>query len=194
MGKVIVHMNLTLDSVIQAPTRPDEDLRGGFGYGGWATAYYDPVMSQATTEGIAEAPALLFGRRTYEDFYSVWPARSDNPFSDVLNKAQKYVASTTLREPLPWMNSTLLKGDVAQAVAALKKRSSIDITILGSGELVQYLMLHNLIDEYVLSIYPLVLGKGRRLFPEDGTLSAFELVDVKASGTGVLITTYRPAS
>jgi len=194
MGKVIVNMNLTLDGVMQAPARPDEDTRGGFVYGGWATAYYDPVMSQATTEGIAEAPALLFGRRTYEDFYSVWPGRRDNPFSEVLNNAQKFVASTTLKEPLPWMNSTLLKGDVTQAVTALKKQSSRDIAILGSGELVQYLMLHNLIDEYVLSIYPLVLGKGRHLFPEGGLSAAFELVDVKASSTGVLIITYRPAS
>ena len=194
MGKVIVNMNLTLDGVMQAPTRPDEDPRGGFGYGGWATAYYDPVMDQAAMEGIARASDLLFGRRTYEDFYSVWPGRRDNPFSEVLNNAQKYVASTTLNEPLPWMNSTLLKSNVAQAVAALKKQSSRDIAILGSGELVQYLMLHNLIDEYVLSIYPLVLGKGRRLFPEDCTLAAFKLVDVKASSTGVLITTYQPAS
>src|SRR6267154_1698665 len=120
MSKVVVNMSLTLDGVIQAPGRPDEDLRGGFEHGGWALPYFDPVMGKAAAEGMAQAPALLLGRRTYEDFYSVWPNRTDNPFTEVLNKAQKYVASTTLMEPLPWINSTLLKGDAVAAVAALK--------------------------------------------------------------------------
>lgn len=191
MSKLVVNISLTLDGVMQAPARPDEDPRGGFKYGGWATPYFDPVMGQAAAEGIAKAPALLFGRRTYEDFYSVWPARTDNPFSEVLNNAQKYVASRTLKEPLPWMNSTLLKGDAGQAVAGLKEQLDRDIAVLGSGVLVQSLMRFNLVDEYVLSIHPLVLGTGRRLFPDGSPLAAFELVDTKTTTTGVVIATYR---
>src|SRR5262249_53757707 len=110
MSRVVVTTNLTLDGVMQAPGRPDEDLRGGFPYGGWATPYaaMQGLFSAAqATDGTAATSVLLFGRRTYEDFYSVWPNRGDNPFTAVLNNAQKYVASTTLREPLPWVNSTL---------------------------------------------------------------------------------------
>jgi dihydrofolate reductase len=192
MSKVVVNMSLTLDGVIQAPGRPDEDLRGGFEHGGWALPYFDPVMGKAAAEGIAQAPALLLGRRTYEDFYSVWPNRTDNPFTEVLNKAQKHVVSTTLKEPLPWINSTLLKGDAAAAVAALKGQLDQDLVVLGSGELVQSLMRGNLVDEYVLSIHPLVLGSGRRLFPADGPFAALRLVDSKTTTTGVVIATYRP--
>jgi dihydrofolate reductase len=192
MSKVVVNMSLTLDGVIQAPGRPDEDLRGGFEHGGWALPYFDPVMGKAAAEGMAQAPALLLGRRTYKDFYGVWPNRTDNPFTEVLNKAQKYVASTTLQEPLPWINSTLLKGDAAAAVATLKGQLDQDLVVLGSGELVQSLMRGNLVDEYVLSIHPLVLGSGRRLFPADGPFAALRLVDSKTTTTGVVIATYRP--
>src|SRR6202166_1835513 len=122
MSKVVVFMNLTLVGVMQAPGRPDEDRRGGFEYGGWAIPYADPEMGKVAAESMATTGALVFGRRTYEDFYSVWPHRKDNPFTEVLNNSQKYVASTTLREPLPWSNSTLLKGDAAKAVAELKAR------------------------------------------------------------------------
>src|SRR6266581_3471332 len=111
MGKVVAFTSVTLDGVMQAPGRPDEDTRGGFGHGGWATPYADPVMGSVSAESGSSAGALLFGRRTYEDFYAVWPKRTDdNPFTPVLNNTQKYVASTTLKDPLPWMNSTLLKG------------------------------------------------------------------------------------
>jgi dihydrofolate reductase len=191
--RVIVNLSLTLDGVMQAPARPDEDPRGGFEYGGWALPYFDPVMASAAAEGIAQAPTLLFGRRTYQDFYAVWPERTDNPFSAVLNNAQKYVASTTLEEPLPWSNSTLLKGDAALTVAALKEQSGKDIAILGSGALVRSLMGYNLIDEYVLSIYPLVLGSGRRLFPDGSPFTALRLVDTKTTTTGVMIVTYQPS-
>ena len=193
MGKIVVNINLTLDGVMQAPGRADEDTRGGFKYGGWAAPYFDPVMGQAAAEGIASRPALLFGRRTYEDFYSVWPNRSDNPFSEVLNNAHKYVASRTLNDPLPWMNSTLLKGEAEKTVAPLKEDSVEDFVILGCGMLVQSLMRANLIDEYVLSIHPLVLGSGRRLFSEGSPFAKFQLVDTKISTTGVAIATYRPA-
>jgi dihydrofolate reductase len=141
---------------------------------------------------MADAGALLFGRRTYEDFYSVWPNRKDNPFTAVLNNMQKYVASTTLKEPLPWMNSTLLKGDAAEAVAKLKQELDKDLLIFGSGVLVQSLMRRNLIDDYVLLIHPLVLGSGRRLFTDGGAFAALRLVDSKTTTNGVVIATYQP--
>jgi dihydrofolate reductase len=191
--KVVVFNSVTLDGVMQAPGRPDEDRRGGFEHGGWATKYADPVMAGVAAEGMARGGDLLFGRRTYEDFYSVWPNRTDNPFTAVLNNTQKYVASTTLAEPLPWGNSTLLKGDAADAVARLKEQTGGDLVILGSGELIRSLMRRNLIDEYMLLIHPLVLGLGRRLFGDGGAFAALRLVDTKTTTTGVLIATYQPA-
>jgi dihydrofolate reductase len=194
MGKVVVNMSLTLDGVMQAPGRPDEDTRGGFEHGGWALPYFDPIMFSAAGEGMAKLPALLFGRRTYLDFFDVWPKRTDgNPFTDVLNNLQKYVASTTLKEPLPWCNSTLLKGDAASAVARLKEQPGKDLVVLGSGELLQSLMRHGLVDEYALSIHPLVLGSGRRLFRDGSPFAALRFVDTKTTTTGVVIATYRPA-
>jgi dihydrofolate reductase len=194
MSKVVVFMNLTLDGVMQAPGRPDEDRRGGFEHGGWAMPYADQEMGKVAAESIATTGALIFGRRTYEDFYSVWPNRTDdNPFTGVLNSTPKYVASTTLEEPLPWVNSTLLQGDGAMAVAKLKEQPGKDLVILGSGELVRSLMRRNLIDIYVLQIHPLLLGAGRRLFSEDGLYAALKLVDSKVTSTGVIIATYLPA-
>jgi dihydrofolate reductase len=194
MSKVVVFMNLTLDGVMQAPGRPDEDRRGGFEYGGWAIPYADPEMGKVAAESMATTGALVFGRRTYEDFYSVWPNRTDdNPFTIVLNNTRKYVTSTTLEEPLPWVDSTLLQGDGATAVAKLKEQPGKDLVILGSGELVRSLMRRNLIDIYVLQIHPLLLGAGRRLFAEDGSHAALKLVDSKTTSTGVIIATYLPA-
>lgn len=193
MSKVVVTVHLTLDGVMQAPGRPDEDSRGGFAHGGWAQPYGDAVMGSVMAAGMAKGGALLLGRRTYEDFANVWPNRTDNPYTEVLNNSQKYVASTTLAEPLPWINSTLLKGDAAEAVARLKEQPGKDIVILGSGVLVQSLMRHNLIDEYLLTIHPLVLGSGRRLFPDGGAFAALKLVDTKTTTTGVVMATYQPA-
>lgn len=193
MSKVVVTNHLTLDGVMQAPGRPDEDRRGGFEHGGWAPPYGDSVMGSVMGEGIAKGGALLLGRRTYEDFAAFWPNQEGNPFSGVLNNLQKYVASTTLKEPLPWSNSTLLEGDAAEAVARLKEKPGKDLAVLGSGELVQSLMRRNLVDEYVLTIHPLVLGTGRRLFTDDGTFAALRLVDTKTTTTGVLIATYQPS-
>jgi dihydrofolate reductase len=194
MSKVVVFENLTLDGVMQAPGRPDEDRRGGFEHGGWAMPYADPEMGKVAGESMATTGALLFGRRTYEDFYAVWPNRTDdNPFTEVLNNTQKYVASTMLEEPLPWVNSTLLKGDATKAVATLKEQRGKDIVVLGSGELVKSLMRRNLVDVYVLQIHPLLLGAGRRLFTDDGSFTALRLVDTKTTTTGVMIATYQPA-
>ena len=193
MRRIIAFELVTLDGVMQAPGRPDEDRRGGFDHGGWATSYADPIMGQAAQESMATTGGLLFGRRTYEDFYAVWPNRSDNPFTEVLNNTMKYVASRTLQEPLPWRNSTLLKGDAAEAVAGLKEQPGKDLVILGSGELVKSLMRCNLVDEYVLQIHPLVLGSGRRLFDNAGSSATLRLVDTKTTTTGVVIATYQPA-
>jgi dihydrofolate reductase len=194
MSRLVVNVNLTLDGVMQAPAGPDEDRRGGFEHGGWAPPYFDQVMGDAAAEGIAKGGALLFGRRTYEHFASFWSTQpEDNPFAAVLNERQKYVASTTLEEPLPWKNSRLLLGDAVEAVAALKEQPGKDLVVLGSGALVQSLMRRDLVDEYVLLIHPLVLGTGRRLFTDGGAPAALRLVDTKTTTTGVVIATYQPA-
>jgi dihydrofolate reductase len=193
MSDVIVFTSLTLDGVMQAPGRPDEDRRGGFAHGGWAQPYNDPVMASVAAEGMANSGPLLLGRRTYEDFYSFWPHQTDNPFSEVLDNAQKYVASTTLAEPLPWRNSTLLKGDAAEAVAGLKQQPGKDLVVLGSGELVRSLMRRDLVDRYTLLIHPLVLGSGRRLFADGGAFAALRLAHARTTTTGVVIATYEPS-
>lgn len=141
---------------------------------------------------MSSTDALLLGRRTYEDFYDVWPNRTNNPYTELLNNTQKYVASTTLSEPLPWINSTLLKGDAAEAVAKLKQEPGKGLLVMGSGVLIQSLMRRNLVDEYVLLIHPLVLGTGRRLFPDGGTFAALRLVGAKTTPNGVVIATYQP--
>ena len=191
MRKVSVTISLSLDGVMQAPGRPDEDTRGGFQRGGWALPYNDPVMGRVMGEGMAQTGALLLGRRTYEDFAGYWPHQKDNPFTEVLDSIRKYVASRTLTEPLPWKNSTLLQGDATEAVAPLKQEPGPDIAILGSGELVQSLRSTNLIDEYVLLIHPLVLGSGRRLFPDGGPSSELRLASSVTTTTGVVIATYQ---
>jgi dihydrofolate reductase len=194
MSEVVVINNLTLDGVMQAQGRPDEDTREGFEHGGWAVMPNDdPDVGRAMGARMAEAGPLLLGRRTYEDFAGFWPSQTDNPFTEALNNVEKYVASTTLEEPLPWRNSRLLKGDAAEAVARLKEQPGKDIAVLGSGELVQSLMRRNLVDEYVLLIHPLVLGSGRRLFPDGCPFAALRLVDTVTTTTGVVITTYQPA-
>lgn len=191
MSRIVVVNHVTLDGVMQAPARPDEDTRDGFQRGGWAVPYFDAVMGRAMGKGMAQGGALLFGRRTYMDFFSVWPHRTGNPFTEVLDNAPKFVASRTLREPLPWRNSTLLEGDATDAVTALKERLEKDIVIMGSGDLIQSLMRRNLIDEFVLTIHPLVLGAGRRLFRDGGAPATLQLVETEATTTGVVIARYR---
>jgi dihydrofolate reductase len=195
MNKLIVHLSLTLDGVMQSPARPDEDTRGGFTHGGWAVPYVDSVSMAVASEGMSKkGGALLLGRKTYMDFYEVWPKRNDgNPFTGRLNQTRKFVASTTLKEPLPWVNSILLKGDVPAEVARLKEELDGDIAVLGSGVLLQSLMKHNLVDEYHLSIHPLVLGTGSRLFPDGSPYASLKLVKSTISTTGVILATYCPA-
>ena len=193
MRKVIVVNNVSLDGVMQAPGRPDEDTRDGFKHGGWAAEYNDEVKGKTMAQGMSQGGDLLFGRRTYEDFFKVWPGRKDNPFTAVLDNTQKYVASTTLREPLPWKNSTLLHGDAADAVAKLKSGDGGNLTVLGSGVLVQSLMRRNLVDQITLLIHPLTFGTGRRLFAEDGVLTKFRLDQHVVTTKGVIIATYSAA-
>ncbi len=194
MSRIVVINHLTLDGVMQAPARPDEDVRGGFNHGGWANQFIDAVLGRVMAARMGRGEGrLLLGRRTYEDFHEVWPERKDNPYTEPLNRARKYVVSRTLKEPLPWMNSTFLKGDAAEVVGKLKKDTEGDLVVMGTGELIRTLMEHRLIDEYLLTISPLVLGSGRRMFPEHGVFAPVQLVDRKTRTTGVLIATYRPA-
>jgi dihydrofolate reductase len=191
MSEVVAFISLTLDGVMQAPGRPDEDTRDGFQHGGWGVPYSDPVMAELATKDMASTGSILLGRRTYEDFYSFWPHQTDNPFTEVLDNTPKYVASTTLKEPLPWRNSALLEGDAADAVAALKRQQDKDMVVLGSGELVRSLLRRDLVDRYVLLIHPLVLGSGRRLFADGGPTVRLRLVDATTTTTGVVIATYQ---
>jgi len=192
MRNIVVVENISLDGVMQSPAAKDEDPRGGFQLGGWAAPYNDDVKGREMGKGMAKEGAMLFGRHTYEHFYKVWHGRTDNPFSPVLDNGQKYVASTTLREPLVWENSILLCGDAASAVADLKRQEEGgDIVILGSGVLVRSLAAHDLIDQYVLLIHPLILGSGRRMFDDTSALASFDLISCVPTTKGVIIATYQ---
>lgn len=195
MRKVIVDEFVTLDGVVQAPGGAEEDREGGFKHGGWQMPYFDEVSGKTVIDGISGAGGFLLGRRTYEIFASYWPNAPDEvqDIARPLNDLPKYVASTTLTEPLEWQNSALLEGDVAHAVAALKREDGKDIHVIGSGGLVQTLMQHGLVDEYRLMIHPVVVGGGKRLFRDGGELMALRLVDSKITTTGVVIATYEPA-
>ncbi len=194
MSDIVVFLSITLDGVMQGPGHPDEDRRGGFDRGGWAAPYADAITAGMASEGSGTTGSLLFGRHTYENFYSVWHGRTDNPFSPILDNSSKYVASRTLDGPLPWANSTLLKGEAEETVAGLRARPGKDVLILGSGELVRSLLRSNLVDRMILLIHPLVLGAGQRLFAETGPTIPWRLTDSRISTTGVIIATYeRPA-
>jgi len=194
MGKLVVVQNVTLDGVSQAPGGADEDRRDGFPYGGWAYPYADRVMAETMGGGMGSDGALLFGRRTYEQFYKVWSAQTDgNPYTEVLNRKRKYVASRTGTGPLPWQNSELLTGDVPGAVAALKRDLDGDLVVLGSGDLVRSLAGAGLIDQLTLSIHPLVLGTGATLFGS-GWHASYELIEAVPTTTGVIIASYRPTA
>jgi dihydrofolate reductase len=193
MSKLVVINHVTLDGVMQAPGRPEEDTREGFAHGGWAAANVDDTVLQAVGARMGEGNRLLLGRRSYEGLLGYWNTQ-DSPFTAALNNAEKFVASRTLREPLPWPNSTLLGGDVAEAVRRLKAEPGADLHVMGSGELIQTLLRHDLIDEYLLLIHPLVLGSGRRMFVDGGPRAELRLVTSTPASTGVLIATYATAS
>jgi dihydrofolate reductase len=194
MAKIVVSEFLTLDGVMQAPGDPNEDRSGGFEHGGWQLAYFDEIFGNTVMEGFANMGGMLLGRRTYETFAARWPNQSpDDPIAGSMNEIPKYVVSTTLTAPLSWQNSTLIKGDVPGEVARLRKEPGKDIQVIGSGELVQTLIQHDLVDEYRLMIHPLVLGTGKRLFRDGTSLTKLRLVDAKPTGAGVLLLTYGPA-
>jgi len=175
---------------MQAPGGPDEDRDGGFEHGGWSVNYWDEFMGNTIVEQTLKAGALLLGRKAYEIFAAHWPrVTDDDPVAAKLNSVPKYVASRTLGN-VTWNNSTLIEGGVAEAVAALKEQSGAEIQVTGSGEMIQTLIEHDLVDEYRLWVFPVVLGAGKRLFASGAVPAALKLVDTKTSSTGVAIHTY----
>jgi dihydrofolate reductase len=192
--KIIVSEFLTLDGVMQAPGDPNEDRSDGFDQGGWQLGYFDDALGSSVMEGLAATGGFLLGRKTYEIFAAHWPKQpADDPLAGTFNELPKYVVSTTLGEPLAWQNSILIRGDVAGELAKLKEQPGKDITVIGSGELVQTLIRHDLVDEYRLMVHPIVFGNGKRLFREGSSPTRLRLADSKTSSTGVLILTYEPA-
>ncbi|HEX2433532.1 MAG TPA: dihydrofolate reductase family protein [Gaiellaceae bacterium] len=184
---------LSLDGVMQAPGAADEDTEGGFQHGGWQRPYFDEVLGATAAEGMAETDAYLFGRKTYEKMAAYWPtAPEDDPYGRHMNSTPKYVASRTLHD-VEWQNSMLIEGDVAEEVARMKEEPGKNIAVLGSGDLVQTLLDRNLVDEFFLAVYPIVLGSGKRLFREAAQVRKLSLVDSKPTSTGGVILTYRPA-
>jgi dihydrofolate reductase len=182
---------LSLDGVMQSP-HDGGDTEGGFRHGGW-DQYADDVLNSAAMEGLEQTDAYLFGRKTYEELVAYWPtAPSDNPIAQHLNRTPKYVASRTLRR-LEWQNSMLIEGDVTEAVAELKAQAGKNIAVLGSGDLVQTLIEHDLVDEYFLGVFPLVLGSGKRLFREHDDVTLLSLVASLPTSTGGVLLTYRRA-
>jgi dihydrofolate reductase len=185
---------LSLDGVMQAPGGPEEDTDGGFRHGGWQRPYFDEVLGATAAEGMAGTDAYLFGRKTYEKMAAYWPAApAGDPYARHLNATPKYVASTTLRH-VAWQNSALIEGDVAEGVARLKDQPGANIAVLGSGELVRTLIRHDLVDEYFLGVFPIVLGSGKRLFRELDEARKLRLVDSRPTNTGGVLLTYRPAA
>lgn len=195
MTRITAVESLTLDGVMQAPGAPEEDTRGGFVHGGWAPPYGDEVQARVMGEGMAREGGMLFGRRTYLHMMRAWAGRDDNPFTPVFERRRKYVASTTLAEPLPWRRSTLLAGDAVPAVRELKATGpEPELVVLGSGELLRALLLAGLVDELQLLIHPLVLGPGMRLFAADGPRVPLSLAGCVTTTTGVVIATYHPVA
>jgi len=195
MRKVIADEWMTLDGVIQAPGQANEDTAGGFQHGGWHVGYFDNLAQRWVVESVVKAGGFLLGRRTYEIFAAHWPnaSQEEQVLAEPLNTKPKYVASRTLAEPLAWQNSTVLQGDVGEAVAALKQEDGQDLHVIGSSELVQTLVTHDLVDEFRVMIDTVVVGGGKRLFRDDGALRPLRLLNSQVTTTGVIIATYAPA-
>lgn len=193
MRRLIATTMVSLDGVLQAPGGPEEDPSSGFAFGGWSFPYWDDVPGRPMHGLDGRDRELVLGRRTYEIFEAYWPYQAaDNPIALTLNAARKHVASRTLKQ-VPWHNSTLLRGDVVAAVAALKAEAGLDLQIIGSGGLIQTLRAAALIDEYNVWTFPVVLGRGKRLFEAGAKAGALRLVASQASATGVVMSTYMPA-
>jgi dihydrofolate reductase len=194
--RVVVNEFMSLDGVVQAPGGPQEDTDGGFAHGGWSNPYFDPeVMGAAVNDGMSDLEGLLFGRRTWQGMAAAWPERAGDPYADQMNAAKKYVASRTLQQDdLTW-NSTLLSPDDAIGdIAALRGQPGGDLVVWGSASLVTAMLAAGLVDELNLMIEPIILGGGKRIFPEDGVARPMHLVKNVTAGTGVQLCTYQPAS
>jgi len=194
--RIVVNEFMSLDGVSQAPGGPEEDTDGGFSHGGWSMPYFDPeIMGAAIGEGMNAADGLLFGRRTWQGMAAAWPERAGDPYADQMNAVKKYVASRTLSQSdLTWNNSTLLSAeDAISDVASLRQQQGRDIVMWGSLSLVRALLARGLVDEINLMIEPILLGRGKSVFPDDGAARPLELVRAVTASTGVLVCTYRPA-
>jgi dihydrofolate reductase len=195
LRRIIVLSFITLDGVMQAPGGPEEDLTGGFKHGGWTVGYFDDFLGKVMGDQMGKPFDLLLGRKTYEIFAAYWPFVEGGPdriIADRLNRAKKYVASETLKK-LDWNNSELLKGDVPKAIRKLKERDGPDIQVHGSGNLIQTLLKHDLVDEFWLKTFPVTIGRGKRLFA-DGTIPAgFKLLECQTSPSGVIVARYARA-
>ncbi len=192
MRRLLVTTFLTLDGVMQAPGGPEEDPSGGFAHGGWSVDYWDDVMGQAMDEAVSEPFDLLLGRKTYEIFAAHWPHASEEEGAGPLNAATKYVVSTTLASA-DWSPSVLIGHDVVEQITRLKQQDGPDLQVHGSSQLIQTLIAHDLVDEYRLMIFPLLLGGGKRLFGDGVVPAGLRLVDATTSTTGVIVATYERA-
>lgn len=190
MRKLVTTTFLTLDGVMQAPGGPGEDDSGDFKSGGWSVNYWDDMVGKAMDEIFAQKPELLLGRKTYDIFAAYWPTASAEEGADNLNKAKKYVVSRTL-DKADWQNTTLIKGDAVKEISRLKELDAPELQVHGSGNLIQTLLKHNLIDEMHLLIFPVAVGNGKRLFGEGTDPSGFKLVDSKIATKGVIVATYQ---
>lgn len=191
MRKLVVNTFVTLDGVMQAPGGPEEDPTGDFKYGGWSFNYWDEMMGKVMDEFMAKPFELLLGRRTYEIFAAHWPYIKDDPIADKFNPTKKYVVSRTVNK-LNWRNSFLIKENVAQEIANLKEQDEPELQVHGSANLIKTLANENLVDQYNVWPFPVVVGKGKQLFGEGTNAGNLKLVDVKSSSTGVIIATYQP--
>ncbi|MFE9296415.1 dihydrofolate reductase family protein [Streptomyces niveus] len=193
MRKLMVTTFVSLDGVMQGPGGSDEDRDGGFEHGGWSVPHFGPDLIQRMTDLVQRADALLVGRKTYDIFAATWPlAEADDPIGSKMNSVRKYVASRTL-DTVSWQNSTLLTGDVAEAVARLKQEGDGEIQVHGSGDLIQTLIAHDLVDEFHMLVFPVLVGSGKRLFGRGTVPAGLKLVDTARSGSGVVISTYARA-
>jgi dihydrofolate reductase len=192
MRKLVVGTFLTLDGVLQGPGGPEEDRSGGFAHGGWLVPYFDDTMGHIMAEWIRRAGGFVLGRKTYEIFAAHWPHVTNDPIAETLNTEPKYVASRTL-DRVTWHHATLIRGNVAEAVGRLKGEPGGELQVHGSGDLIQTLLTHHLIDEFRLWVVPVVLGTGKRLFREGSPPAAFELAETQTSTTGVMLQVYRAA-
>jgi len=192
MRKLVTSTFVTLDGVLQAPGGPDEDRTGGFAHGGWTVPYWDDLMGQVMGAATSRPFDMILGRKTYDLFAAHWPHASEEAGSKVFNDATKYVASRG-RPTLEWVNSVLIEGDAADGIAALKQGDGPELQVHGSGDLLQTLLRHDLVDQYRIWVFPVVIGSGRRLFADGTVPGSLSLVDSVVSTTGVLMATYEPA-